>query len=230
MRGVERALPLALLGRHVIGRAHDDARAGLVRGHSVGVDHQLGEAEIQHLDEGRVVAVRHEEDVLGLEISVDDAMGVAGRERVGDLRGDAQRALGIEGRLTRDELGEWPALEVLHDEVEVAGGRAAEVGDLDDVLVADAVDGGRLIDEARDDVGVPRVLRVNDLEGGLATDHRMFREVHGTHASLAEQRRDAVIPDSLTKHDHLVPSGRRNCRATEEGRAIRAPSARGTPR
>jgi hypothetical protein len=37
---------------------------------------ELGQAEVQHLDEVGLLAARHEEDVLGLEVAVDDALGV----------------------------------------------------------------------------------------------------------------------------------------------------------
>ena len=67
----------------------------VVRARSLAVN-ELGQAEVEHLDEGGVVAARDEEDVLGLEVAVDDAVRVRGRERVGDLRGDRDGALGLE--------------------------------------------------------------------------------------------------------------------------------------
>ena len=120
-------------------------------------------------------------------------MGVRRRERVGDLRGDRERARRLERRLARDQVRERLALEVLHREVEIAAGRPPEVGHLDDVLMPDAVDGRRLVDEAGDDVGVARVLRVNDLERRLAPDDGMLREKNRTHPAFTELGYDAVV-------------------------------------
>ena len=80
---------LALLGRHVVGRSHDGAGARLVRREVVGV-RQLGQAEVQHLDEVLDAVALDEEDVLWLEIAVDDAVAVGGVEGVRDLRGDVR--------------------------------------------------------------------------------------------------------------------------------------------
>ena len=79
-----------LLGRHVAERAQHDARlrAG-GGGRKVGrlgalfLVRQLGEAEVEDLD----AAVLRDEEVLGLQVPVDDALLVRGRQAVGDLEG-----------------------------------------------------------------------------------------------------------------------------------------------
>ena len=43
--------------------------------------HQLGDAEVEHLDELGVALALHEEDVVGLEIAMHDAGGVRRLER-----------------------------------------------------------------------------------------------------------------------------------------------------
>ena len=75
-----------LLGRHVLGRAHRHAGAGqpaLARGLGLG---RLRDAEVEHLDDVGGAVARDQEDVLGLEIAVDDALAVRGGERAADLR------------------------------------------------------------------------------------------------------------------------------------------------
>ena len=68
-----------LLGAHVLGRAADDAGArdaGLLR-----LGAHLREAEVDDLHEVAARAHRLEDDVLGLEIAVDDVLGVRFGER-----------------------------------------------------------------------------------------------------------------------------------------------------
>ena len=78
-----------LLGRHVADGAHDEAglgarrcrrEAGRARAGSLGL-RELGQAEVEDLH----AAVARDEDVLGLQVPVDDALGVGGGESRGDL-------------------------------------------------------------------------------------------------------------------------------------------------
>ena len=72
---IDVALALALLGAHVRRRADDEAGARLVR-RGAAIAGQLGDAEVENLGEVLVVAARDEKNILGLEIAVDDALGV----------------------------------------------------------------------------------------------------------------------------------------------------------
>ena len=64
-----------LLGRHVVGRAHHRARARHLG------DAQPGEAEVEDLHR----EVREDADVRGLQVAVDDALGVGVGEPLADL-------------------------------------------------------------------------------------------------------------------------------------------------
>ena len=123
-------------------------------------------------------------------------------ERVGDLRADDHGARRIEAAFALEAIGQRLALQVLHDEVELAARRRSEVGDVDDVLVADLVDRLRLGDEARDDLGVARELGVDRLERDLLADHGVLGEVHDSHAPLAQPGCEPVVPYRLTDVDH----------------------------
>ena len=93
--GARVELPAArLLGRHVRHRAqrrprhrHSLAMRGLVRRRRLGPLDQLRQAEVEHLG----LAARRHEDVRRLDVAVDDALGVRGVERVGDLHGERQQ-------------------------------------------------------------------------------------------------------------------------------------------
>ncbi len=67
---------------------------------------QLGDAEVEHLDEALVVAAAlDQDDVVGLEIAVDDAGGVRSAERAADAVDDVQRAPDAERPLP-EQLGQ----------------------------------------------------------------------------------------------------------------------------
>ena len=120
-------LAAGLLRRHVGGCSHHDTlpRAGN-RGHvrlRCGRP-ALGEAEIEDFH----VVARPDEDVGGFDIAVDDARGVRGVQRVGDLRAH------VEGCVQAQRTGGEPifqrrALQILHDD------------ERPPVLLADVVDG-----------------------------------------------------------------------------------------
>ena len=198
---VDLGLTLALLGRHVVRRAHDRAGARLVRDLLLGL-RELREAEVEHLDEVLGAASLQEKDVLGLEIAVDDAVLVGRVEGVRDLRADHHGTRRIEVPLAFEAIGQRLALQVLHDEIELATRRRAEVGDVDDVLVADLVDRLRFLHEARDDLGVARQLGVDRLERDLLANNRVLGEVHHAHAPLAQPGCEPVVPYRLTDVDH----------------------------
>ena len=98
-----------------------DAGAGLDRARAARAPAQLGDAEVEHLDalvarDARVVG--HEEEVVGLEVAVDDALGVRGAER----RRRSARAMSTAARAgsrptRREPRRQALALEQLHDDV-----------------------------------------------------------------------------------------------------------------
>ena len=127
------ALHLDDLGRDVLGRAAQRVRA-LVLGracrHRIRTARQsLGEAEVDQLDEASVV----EHNVLGLDVTVDDALAVEVSESRAQARGHQpglrlreQRAVDAEQRLQVPTDGGLDA-EV---SLVVVGGRAVEAHDV----------------------------------------------------------------------------------------------------
>jgi hypothetical protein len=85
-------------------------------GQAAGCRGQLGDAEVEQLDEVALAAALHQDDVVGLEIAVDDPALVGGGQGVADLQADRQRALGRQGRLAPDQLSEADPGQELHDE------------------------------------------------------------------------------------------------------------------
>ena len=117
VRAVVDRASLRLLGRHVANGAHDDSRRGpgrerrlfRGRGEERRLCAQLRQAEIQHLD---VSACRNHQ-VFGLDVAVDDAGGVRGRQRVGGLHRVVEHLLEIAVR-SIDQIAERHAVDQLH--------------------------------------------------------------------------------------------------------------------
>jgi hypothetical protein len=69
----------------------------------------LGEAEIEHLG----VAALGDEDIGGLDVAVDDSLGMGGVEAIGNFDGEREQGFVFE-RLAGDEVLEGHAIEELH--------------------------------------------------------------------------------------------------------------------
>ena len=103
-----------------------------------------------------------------------------------------QARVGVEPPLVRQHVGEIDPVEVLHDEVGAAVLGRAEVGDVDDVGVADARGRARLAPEALDQLLLGRVVRVQDLDRDPLADLDVLAGVDRPHAALADLAQHAV--------------------------------------
>ena len=135
------------LGRHVGRRPGDEARLREVCPPARG--HVLHEAEVHDLYEVRLAPVSAEKDVPWLDVAVHEARAVRFGERAARLPENEHDALRHEHPMELDELVERIAVEELHDVVEGAVVRAAEVVELDRVRRAQAGRRLRLALEAR---------------------------------------------------------------------------------
>ena len=121
-----------------------------------------------------------------------------------DTTEDALRRL--EERLQR------AAPEQLHHEIVAAVLGDVEVEDLEDVVVADDVDGARLVVEAVDDAAILRELRMEELDGDAAADPGVHRQVDRAHPALPQEPLHPIAahdaPDQLVfrrQIDEAVP-------------------------
>ena len=97
-------------------------------------------------------AARREQNVVALQIAMNDAEVVGARERCAHLLEDVERsaptASAPRARLARERRTH----EVLHDEVELALLGFADVMNIDDMCVVDAVGGARFTQHPRPQV------------------------------------------------------------------------------
>ena len=95
-----------------------------------------------------------------------------------------------------EDVGERAAIEVLHHQIRDrtrTGAREAEIGDVDDVRMAQPSGRLGLPAEALDELLVARELPMNDLDGDGACRPQVRRLVDGSHPSLPEQPLDQVF-------------------------------------
>ena len=106
---------------------------------------------------------------------------------------DVERAARLERPLVH-QVRERLAIQVLHHQKDLLVAGLPEVGDVDDVLVIDAVGGARLAQEALAGGGVAGVAREQKLERDVAPDQLVPALVDDAHAARADELRDEVAP------------------------------------
>ena len=182
-------LALALLGRHVRGRAEDRARARAeVR---IRLVERARDAEVEHLDVVALAVAIEQHDVLGLEIAMHDAVGLRAAQRAGDLQGDGDGARRRHAARARQLVAQRPPLEELRRDE----GLPVEIADVVEPHRVRVLDGRRevhLLHEAVDDLPLTRELSVNELERDLPVHGMLDGGVDDAHAAPAEHARDRV--------------------------------------
>ena len=154
----------------------------------------FGEAKIEDL--GLTALGNH--DVGGFDVAMDDARGVGHVQGIGDLDGELQQRIQIQGT-AGDLVGQDAAVEVLHDD-ESAAVLLPDVMDRADVGV---IEGGcrlRLALEAGERQGISGHRLREKLESDEAMQARVFRLVNHAHAPAAQFLDDAVVRDGLADH------------------------------
>ena len=136
----------------------------------------LRDAEVDDLHEVLTAVALRQEDVLGLHVAVNDALAVRGPESawqhcIDDVGGarDRDRRLRAAARSRGPRPRGAPSRST-----PFAARRLAEVGDVDDVGVADPARALRLLLEALDDLLPVREVVAQDLE----RDPLLDRDVH----------------------------------------------------
>ena len=174
---IEIGLAAALLGRRVRGGRVEEL---LLRG-VLGGPHLPREAEVAKLGG----AFRGDEDVLGLDVAVDEAVLERVAETARDLPGDVERPFLRQPSRLVDLLEERLAGDVLHDEVIAAVGLAAVEG-ADDVLVGDLRGGARFLEEVLDIRPIFREVRRKELDRDEPVEAFLPRQVDVAHAARAQ--------------------------------------------
>ena len=112
-------------------------------------------------------------------------------ERPRRLGRDPGRLARREGPGPLDDRGQVLAVDELHDDVR-AGRILPEVVDRDDVRVVEGCRRLGLLPEARAEIGIPPVLRPEDLDRDVAVELVIMAAVDPGHATLPEQLDEPV--------------------------------------
>ena len=130
---------------------------------------------------------------------MDDPVAVGRAQALRDLHQDRPGALPVHRPALLEGLPEVLTVEKLHRDEHQPLRRLPEVGDVDDVLVADPRRALRLLQEPLDQVGPPRQILEQDLERHPLLDERVLGLVDGAHPALAD-----LADDSIPIRQHLA--------------------------
>ena len=146
-----------------------------------------GDSEIRH----QRVLVLIEQNVVRLDVAMDEPVSMRVVERARNLRGDRRRSLGRERAAIVDSVGERPASEIRHHEKHLVADDS-KIGDRADVRMDELRGGLCLSPESLAHVGIPREMRMHDLDDDGAVERDVKRVVHVRHAAFANPVHDAV--------------------------------------
>ena len=141
-----------------------------------------GDAEVHDLD----LAVAPDEHVPGLDVAMDDAACVGGREGSCDGGPDPGHLSRRQGAAASDDGGEVFPVDQLHDDVR-AGRVLAVVVDRDDIGMRQRCGRLGLLPEPGREVRVLEVLRPQELDRHVATELRVGAAEDGRHPALPEE-------------------------------------------
>ena len=183
-----------LLGRHVGGRAHDNARLGRDRGDRGFGRRQLDqfrETEVEHFG----AAVARDDDVGRLDVAMDDAVRVRDGKGRCDLDGIIQSRGNRQG-----PLGEQPverrAVHQLHRD-ERRSGILADLVDRDDVGMVQCGRRLRLANEAAMTLGVHSRFMREHFDRHRTPELRIDCAIDHTHPAAPDFSFDAVMRDGI---------------------------------
>ena len=173
-----------LLGRHVVDRPDELTRAGQ-SGSGV---HPLGDAEVGEVRMiGRCAAIAGQQDVAGLDVAMDQALGVRGVQRRGRLRDDRDRTRRIQPGVGPQEALQVRSLDVPHRDVQHAVG-LARVVDGDDVGMVETGGDARFADEPLPERFILGELGTEDLQRDPAPEAQVLGQVDDGHPSSPDHR------------------------------------------
>ena len=146
-------------------------------------------ADLHELDRLTVVVLsRHDDEVLGLDVAMDNPARMRVREPGARLHHDLRDALRGEDAVLLEDRTQLDAGEELHREIEEAVRLLTEIDDARDVGMIEPARRQRLGVEAATEVDVVLEGLVEDLHGDRHAELAMARLVDGADAATTDER------------------------------------------
>ena len=165
------------------------------------------------------------ENIGGLDVSVDNAFRMGGVEAVGDFDGVDQEALYVHG-FSGDEVLERLAIEKFHGDVAPTV-MLANFVDSADVGVIERGGGAGFTTEAFEGLRVAIEIFREEFKGDKAAEFGVFGLVHNAHTPTAEFFQDAVVRKCLADERggirHRMPILDLNETASQQNRQKMSP-------
>jgi hypothetical protein len=186
---VDDAVAARLLGRHVVGATDDDAvlreltrSARLV---------ELGDAEIDELRLHDITFDR-DEDVVGLDVTVDDALRMCGSQSVGDGQQNLHGLDAAKAQLAVEPRCETLAVEKLHDDERIVLVGLSDIEDSNDRRVTEARRGARFELQTHAERFAIR-FAADHLDGDRRIEGDVVRRPHRPHSAFTQKPFEAIL-------------------------------------
>jgi hypothetical protein len=137
-----------------------------------------------------------DEDIGRLDVAVDDAFGVRRIERIGNLDGQTEQSVGLDGP-SSDAVCQRHALQQFHRNE----GPPIDLVDFMDHANVGVVQRGRSLGLALKTAEGLRIVGQflgKELQGNVTPQLKVFRLIHYAHASTTDSAEDVVMRDCLT--------------------------------
>ena len=167
------------------------------RGLGIGrIERKFGEAKIENLHAARI----GDEDIAGSDVAMNDAFGMSGLKRIGDVDAEVDELMDIE-RTVGQAVAQRASLEQLHDDERMA---------VDFADVVDGADAAVIQGRGGASLGVQPAYRVRlvsqivgqELESDRTSEPDVLGAVDDTHAAGTDLRVNPVVGNSPSDHDY----------------------------
>ncbi len=155
---------------------------------------QLGDPEVEDLEQVRSIFAPADEQVVWLEVAVDDPDLVGGSDTAAGLRDQVRGAGDRHSTFALEERGQALADQVLHHDVRRPIVGDPEVDRRHHIVILKGAGGLRLVLEAGEDVAPLAQIAAQEFDREAPAHHRVLRFVDDPHAPLGEQPDDPVLP------------------------------------
>ena len=157
---------------------------------------QFGDAKVEHLHAITTEPVWFEPDVFRFQIAMDNSLLVRFVHGGANLFENINHPIQRQSFLFHQDIAERAAVEILHHQIRDRLGarlRETEVGNVDNIWMAQPPRGAGFALEARDKLFVAHELRRDQFERDVALGAEVRGKIHCAHSAASEQSLQAIL-------------------------------------